>query len=101
MKISVYIKINKKVKWNNIKKRNIKKGKYPKKLFFLCTSPYNELSFEIIQGYFLNENYKNSYLIGISESKGTLLEDLQNLMDLMYNKKQLTFNMLRRESTND
>ncbi|ONI40208.1 hypothetical protein AN639_12390 [Candidatus Epulonipiscium fishelsonii] len=101
MKISIYIKINKKVKWNNIKKSHIRKGKYPKNLFFLCTSPYNKLTFEIVQGHFLNENYNDSYLLSISKHKDTLVEDLQNLVDLIYNKKQLTLNMLRQEHTND
>ncbi|OOO00044.1 MAG: hypothetical protein ATN35_09470 [Epulopiscium sp. Nele67-Bin004] len=95
MKISKKIKVSNRVKVYSLKR--IKKGKYPKNLYFLCTSPYNSLGFEIIKGKYLTTNYKNSYLLGVTKDKDTVIEYLRLLIDEMYNKQTFTYDTLLRE----
>ncbi|OON95622.1 MAG: hypothetical protein ATN36_08040 [Epulopiscium sp. Nele67-Bin005] len=97
MKISEHIYINKRIRWKSKLKLDITTGNYPPKLYFLCTSPYHDKNFEIIQGKYMHEHYKSVYLVGIAKDKETLINNLVELIDLLYNKKTITYEMLQNE----
>ncbi len=91
MKISPKIKINETIKFSTITTKRIIKGNYPRKLYFLCTSPFHETSFEIVKGQYLDERYKDCYLLALSKDKDFLLEQVQWLVDGLYNTKDITY----------
>ncbi len=97
MKISKYLKVHRKVKFSMATKNDILQGNYPKKLYFLCTGKNNIKTFEIIKGNFLNQSYKECYLLGLAKTREDLLEYLIDIVDNIYVKKTLSFEQLEKK----
>ncbi|OON90933.1 MAG: hypothetical protein ATN34_01100 [Epulopiscium sp. Nele67-Bin002] len=94
MRLSKNIKMNEDKPLSAIAKWRIQKGHYPRRLYFLCTSPFNKCGFEILRGKYINSRYKDCCLLAISKDKKFLIEHIQHIVDRLYNTKEITYESL-------
>lgn len=92
MKISKQIWVDEPIKWNALIKRKIcKKNHYSGHAYIVCTSPHSHLLFEIFEAGRLNETYSTSTLIALCASKKSAVEVVTELIDMIYNQKNKTY----------
>ena len=95
MKISKEVWIDKHIKWNILKRREIYKHNcYKGHAYLVCTSPHEHLLFAIIEASVLNEWYAQETLLAVCENKQQAITQVKMLVDALYNQKTLTYTQL-------
>lgn len=100
MKTSKYMKIDPNLPYKRlypISLKFTKKNKGPKDVYVLCTPARPGNLFEIIPYNQLDKRYKDSFILGVSKDKTWLIDYIVTLVDELYNKKSLTYEMLQVE----
>lgn len=95
MEISKYLKIDENVRYSKWYCRRLRHNKGPKNLYVLCTSPHSQNLFEIITCDQLTCKYEASYALGLSRDKKWLIAYVVEIVDALYNTKNLTYKMLK------
>lgn len=92
MKISKYLWIDEKVKWNSLRRMRLEKeNTYKGRVYIICTSSYEGMLFEVVESQFLSSAYKECYVVGIVTSKKSAMHLVTRLIDCIYNKKTQTY----------
>lgn len=95
MKISKRVWIDENVKWNSLRKRAVcKKYYYKGHAYFVCTSPHQNLLFEIVDSSMLSSWYKEETVLAICKTRQQAFEQVRVLVDALYNTQTLTLSML-------
>lgn len=96
MKISRTVWIDDKLKWNGLRKWEIrKKNRYKGRAYIVCTSPHPKLLFEIIEARQLSEWYRTSTLIALCQNRQQALDIVTALINDLYNEKTKTYEELQ------
>ncbi|MEG0012624.1 MAG: hypothetical protein RR324_05165 [Cellulosilyticaceae bacterium] len=95
MEISKYLMIDERIKYQKFHLSQIKRNKCKKDCYLLCTPVYNRNLFEIIKGRDLTKKYQSCYLIGLAEDEETARDYLIQIIDKMYNLRELVYEELK------
>lgn len=95
MRMNQYTWIDPKIKWNLFIKRKLCRENYLKQhAFLVCTSPQEKLLFEIIETKWLSSFYQQETVLAICSSRAQAFEQVQKLVDELYNTKIYTLEQL-------
>lgn len=95
MKISKKVWIASEMKWNVLRKREIcRHNRYRGQAYIVCTSPHENLLFEIVEAGILSKHYENSTLLALCHSKKQAITQVATLVDALYNKQTVTYTEL-------
>ncbi len=95
MRVSKTLWVEEGVKWTYFNKRQlIKKNKYKGNVYLVCSSPCKHWLFEIIEAKDLTSRYEACCLLGISLTKVAAIEYVAGLLDAIYNKQIMDYQVL-------
>ena len=96
MKISKYLKVDKKARFSILRKLQIKqKNRCKGHLYLVCTSDSNHLLFEIIESKYLCDRYEECYLVAVAASREKAFSYVRTFINELYNLKVISYDMLK------
>ncbi len=93
MYISRFLQVDTAIPFKGYQLARLKKNKPLKQYYVLCTS--EQYLFEIIAGNHLTQKYATCYVLGLSEDKSILVEQVASLVDTLYNQKTVCYEDLK------
>lgn len=96
MKISKYIWIDEKVKWNRWQMMCLKLyNKCNLKGYIICTGSKKQWLFEILTPHQIKMQHKGCYVVGIAHSKEAAVKHIAERIDAIYNQKIQDYESLK------
>ena len=95
MKISKELWIDKQVKWNVLRKRELyKANRYKGHAYIVCTSPHKHLLFEIVEARFLSNDYAGCTVLALCHTRQQGFDQVRKWVDKIYNQQIITYTQL-------
>nr|WP_302596130.1 hypothetical protein [uncultured Cellulosilyticum sp.] len=96
MRISKYIWIDEKVKWNKWQTMRLKLyNKCSVDGYIICTGSKKQWLFEILEPHQIKQQHEKCYAVGIAHSKKAAVAQVAVLIDAIYNQKAQDYESLK------